>query len=115
MSKLLLTALLSLFLALPTYAQTESGGGIDAAPQTGNTPGAGTNPSAGSGSGTKSDAFGSCTESCNRSYDVCMNQQATDAGPGGNLRYRNGLADELIGSSSQCADDVKTCLNGCGG
>jgi hypothetical protein len=115
MPRILIPAIVALFLFTPVDAQTETGGGIDAAPQTGVTPGSGTNPSAGSGGGTKSDAFGSCTESCNRSYDVCMNQQASDPGPGGNLRYRNGLADELIGSSSQCADDVRTCLNGCGG
>ena len=56
-----------------------------------------------------------CTGSCNRSYEACMDQQSAVPGNGDTLRYSNNFADKLIGASSDCADHLRTCLNGCGG
>ena len=56
-----------------------------------------------------------CTGSCNRSYDNCMDQQSAVPGNGDTLRYSNNYADKLIGTSSDCSDHLRTCLNGCGG
>jgi hypothetical protein len=56
-----------------------------------------------------------CTGSCNRAYDGCMDQQSAVPGNGDTLRYSNNYADKLIGTSSDCSDHLRTCLNGCGG
>jgi hypothetical protein len=78
-------------------------------------------PAAGTGSGPAPSAAGTnsmpqtCTASCNRSYDVCMDQQSAVPGDGDALRYNNNLADKLIGATSDCKDNLTSCLNGCGG
>ncbi len=69
--------------------------------------------SAGSGNGSVTPQ--TCTGSCNRAYDGCMDQQSAVPGDGDTLRYSNNYADKLIGTSSDCADHLRTCLNGCGG
>ncbi len=56
-----------------------------------------------------------CTDSCNRAYEGCMDQQSAVPGNGDTLRYSNNYADKLIGTSSDCSDHLRTCLNQCGG
>ncbi len=89
-------------------------------------PGADTPPSAGSGtapapheapggSGTAGTTPQTCTDSCNRSYDVCMDQESAIPGSQDATRFSNNITNQLIGTSADCADHLRTCLNGCGG
>jgi hypothetical protein len=72
----------------------------------------------GTGTGSASGKGGSaqtCTESCNRSYDGCMDHTAAIPGNDFTLQSSNNAANNLIGGSSDCSDSLRSCLNTCGG
>ena len=56
-----------------------------------------------------------CTESCNRTYDGCLDHNAAIPGNDFTLQSSNNAANSIIGGPSSCSDDLRKCLNTCGG
>jgi hypothetical protein len=111
-------AALSLLFAAPALARDVSiAPGVDAPPPAPSGPAAAPETSAKSGGGGNPNGAvtQTCTDSCNRTYEICMDQESAIPGNGDTMHYNNNVANRLIGTSSDCFDHLRSCLNECGG
>ncbi len=117
MHRFFLLAALSLMLApgVVFASDVPSPTGIDAPPPAGAGPSSAPERAGNGKSNTTGADAQTCTDSCNRSYEVCTDQGAALPGDQDALRNSNNLASQLIGTESDCSDHLRSCLNTCGG